>query len=211
MPLLPIIGLSIAVSGLSTLFGAALGIPLGTWLGLTRFRGRTVALALVYAGMGLPPVVVGLAVYLLLSRSGPLGALGWLFTPRAMVLAQTVLVLPLVAGLTAAAVAAVPDELPLQLRGLGASPRQARWEVLREMRPGLLAALAAGFGRSLSEVGAVLIVGGNIAGQTRVMTTAIVLETGRGEFATALALGGVLLALAVLANLFMLRLGGLTS
>jgi tungstate transport system permease protein len=158
--------------------------------------------------MGLPPVVVGLAVYLLLSRSGPLGALGWLFTPRAMILAQVILVLPLVTGLTAAAVAAVPAELFIQVVGLGASRRQARLAVLREARPGVLAAIAAGFGRSASEVGAVLIVGGNIAGRTRVLTTAIVLETGKGDFAAALALGGVLLALAFLANLAILRLQG---
>lgn len=208
MTLWSIAWLSLRVSGAALLVGAAIGVPLGTWLGLARFRGKRLVEAIVFTGMGLPPVVVGLAVYLLLSRSGPLGALGWLFTPRAMILAQVILVLPLVTGLTAAAVGAVPAELYVQILGLGASHRQARLAVLREAWPGVLAAVAAGFGRSLSEVGAVLIVGGNIAGQTRVMTTAIVLETGKGDFAAAMALGGLLLALAFLANLAILRLRG---
>ncbi len=158
--------------------------------------------------MGLPPVVVGLAVYLLLSRSGPLALLDWLFTPAAMILAQTVIALPLVAGITMTAVAAVPAELLLQLRSLGATAWQVRRAVLREARLGVLVAVAAAFGRITSEVGAALMVGGNIQGHTRVLSTAIVLETGKGEFALALALGGWLLALTFLANLIVVRLQG---
>src|SRR5262249_38764496 len=164
--------------------------------------------AVIYTGMGLPPVVVGVVVYLLLSRSGPLAFLGWLFTPAAMTLAQAVIALPLVAGLTLAAVAAVPPELSLQLRALGASRWQARWAVLREARAGVLAALAAGFGRVIAEVGAALMVGGNIQGHTRTLTTAIVLETGKGEFALALALAGWLLAVALAVNAAALALHG---
>jgi tungstate transport system permease protein len=203
-----VLWLSLRVSGTALLLGGLAGVPLGTWLGLARFRGRGLLTAVVYTGMGLPPVVVGLVVYLLLSRSGPLGGLGWLFTPGAMVLAQAVIALPVVAGVTLSAVAAVPAELALQVRSLGASPWQARWAVLREARAGVLTALAAGFGRTISEVGASLMVGGNIQGHTRVLTTAIVLETGKGEFALALALGGWLLALALAVNAAILSLHG---
>jgi tungstate transport system permease protein len=161
-----VLWLSLRVSGTALLLGALAGVPLGTWLGLARFRGRRLLTAFVYTGMGLPPVVVGLAVYLLLSRSGPLGELGWLFTPRAMVLAQAVIALPVVAGITLSAVAAVPAELAPQVRALGASWWQARRAVLREARAGVLTALAAGFGRTISEVGASLMVGGNIQGMT---------------------------------------------
>jgi tungstate transport system permease protein len=204
----PVVGLSVQVAATALVLSALAGVPLGVWLALARFRGRGLVMALVYTGMGLPPVVVGLAVYLLLSRSGPLGGLGWLFTPRAMILAQTVIALPLVTGITLAAVAAIPAELSLQVRSLGAGPCQARWVLVREARAGVLVALTAGFGRALSEVGAALMVGGNIEGQTRVLTTAIVLETAKGEFALALALGGWLLALALLVNLVVVRLQG---
>jgi tungstate transport system permease protein len=204
----PIVWLSLEVSGAALLLCGVLGVPLGAWLGLARFRGRGLVLALLYTGMSLPPVVVGLAVYLLLSRSGPLALLGWLFTPQAMILAQVLIGLPLVAGLTLAAVAAVPGELHLQVRSLGASPRQARRAVLREARPGVLAALAVAFGRMLSEVGSALLVGGNIQGHTRVLTTAIVLETGKGQFALALALAGWLLTLALAVNGLILGLQG---
>jgi tungstate transport system permease protein len=204
----PVIWLSLRVSGTALLLAALAGIPLGVWLGLARFRGRRLLTALVCTGMGIPPVVVGLAVYLLLSRSGPLGNLEWLFTPAAMVLAQTVIALPVVAGITLAAVAAVPGELVLQVRALGASRWQAQWAVLREARAGVLVALAAAFGRTISEVGAALMVGGNVHGHTRVLTTAIVLETGKGEFALALALAGWLLALALAVNVAMLSFQG---
>jgi tungstate transport system permease protein len=203
-----VVALSVRVAATALVLSALAGVPLGGWLALARFRCRGLVMALVYAGMGLPPVVVGLAVYLLLSRSGPLGGLGWLFTPRAMILAQTVIALPLVTGITLAAVAAIPAELSLQVRSLGAGPWQARWVLVLEARAGVLVALAAGFGRALSEVGAALIVGGNIQGQTRVLTTAIVLETAKGEFALALALGGWLLALALVVNLLVVRLQG---
>jgi len=158
--------------------------------------------------MGLPPVVVGLAVYLLLSRSGPLSSLAWLYTPQAMILAQTVIALPLVAGLVMGAVSSVPHDLILQVRSLGATPRQVRWAVLREIRTSVLFAVLAAFGRIISEVGAALMVGGNIQGQTRVLTTAIVLETGKGEFAMALALGGWLVTLTLVVNLAAMRLEG---
>jgi len=198
--------LSLRVSGTAVAISAAVGIPLGAWLGLASSPVRRLLQPLVHTGMALPPVVVGLVLYILFSRSGPLGSLGWLFTPRAMIAAQTILALPFVLGITMAAVAAVPRELALQVRSLGASRRQQRWTVLREARQGVFLAVAAAFGRSISEVGAVLIVGGNIAGHTRVLTTAIVLETSKGDFAFALSLGAVLLGLALLVNLLILRL-----
>jgi tungstate transport system permease protein len=203
-----IVWLSLRVAGAALLGSALIGVPLGAWLALSRFRGKGLLIALVCTGMALPPVVVGLAVYLLLSRSGPLAGLGWLFTPEAMILAQTVIALPLVTGITLSSVSAVPPELVLQVRALGASPWQARWAVLREARAGVLVALAAAFGRVISEVGAALMVGGNIQGHTRVLTTAIVLETGKGEFAVALALAGWLLALALAVNVAMVALQG---
>jgi tungstate transport system permease protein len=201
-----IASLSLQVSGLALLISTILGIPLGAWLGLGRFLGRRLAVAFVYTGMGFPPVVVGLFVYLLLSRPGPLGAWGWLFTPTAMVLAQVVISLPLVAGFTMAAVMGVDPELRPQLVSLGATQRQATWALLREARLGVLVAIIAGFGSIISEVGAVMMVGGNIEGYTRLLTTAIVLETQKGNFDLAIALGFILLSIAFLINLFMLRL-----
>jgi tungstate transport system permease protein len=155
--------------------------------------------------MALPPVIVGLILYLLLSRSGALGNLNWLFSPQAMILAQTILAIPFVIGITMVAVASVPRELEWQLRSLGASREQARWEIVREARAGILLAIATAFGRSLSEVGAVWLVGGNIEGHTRVLTTAIVLETGKGNFALALTLGATLLLVALAINLVLVR------
>ena len=203
-----IIALSLHVSGLALLYSALLGIPLGALLGLRAFRGRRLAIALVYTGMGFPPVVIGLFVYLLLSRAGPLGFLGWLFTPSAMVLAQTIISFPLVAGFTMAAVLGIDPSLRLQLRSLGASPVQAARAILWEARFGVLVALIAGFGSIISEVGAVMLVGGNIQGSTRVLTTAIVLETRTGNFDLALALAFVLLSVMFLINLLALRLQG---
>jgi tungstate transport system permease protein len=203
-----IIGLSLRVSGLALLYSALLGIPLGVLLGLRAFRGRQLAIALVYTGMGFPPVVIGLFVYLLLSRAGPLGFLGWLFTPNAMVLAQTIISFPLVAGFTMAAVLAIDPALRLQLRSLGASPVQAARALVWEARIGVLVALIAGFGSIISEVGAVMLVGGNIQGSTRVLTTAIVLETRTGSFDLALALAFVLLTIMFLINVLVLRLQG---
>lgn len=200
--------LTLQVSGTAVLLSSLIGIPLGAWLGLARNRMTPILRVVVQTGMALPPVVVGLVLYILLSRSGPLAALGWLFSLQAMVLAQTILALPFVVGITMSSVAAVPKELLPQLRSLGATERQIRWTVLREARHGVLLAVAAAFGRSISEVGAVLIVGGNIQGHTRVLTTAIVLETSKGEFGFALALGVALLLLALLVNFLILRLHG---
>ncbi len=208
--LFEIILLSLRVSGLALLISTAVGAPIGVGLGLTRTRAHGLITAILYTGMGLPPVVVGLFVYLMLSRSGPLGVLGWLFTPSAMVTAQTIIALPLVTGLTMTAVRSVDPTLRLQVRSLGATAVQEAWAVLVEARIGVVAAIVAAFGGIISEVGAVMLVGGNIAGKTRVLTTAIVLNTRQGEFALALALGIILLALAFVANVALLRLQGKT-
>jgi tungstate transport system permease protein len=198
---LEIVHLSLLVTGIALGISTLMGVPAGAALGLwTRIRLRGLVTVLLYTGMGLPPVVVGLAVYLLLSRSGPLGGLDWLFTPRAMVLAQIVIALPVVAGLTMAAVQSVDPGLRLQVRALGATRWQELIAVLREARVGVLAAIVAAFGSIISEVGAVMLVGGNIEGRTRVLTTAIVLNTRMGDFDLALALGLILLLLAFLAN-----------
>jgi len=201
-----IVARSVQVSGLAVLLGLLVGIPVGTWLGLARFPGRGIGVALVNTGLALPPVVVGLFVYVFLSRQGPLGSLGWLYTPSAMVTAQFFLAAPYVAAITLAAVQSVPDELRLQARALGASRWRALLLHLREARLSMMAAVAAGFGAVVSEVGAVMMVGGNVQGQTRVITTAIVLETRRGRFATAMALGLILLVMAFAANAVITRL-----
>ena len=204
--LLNIVGLTALVSGSALLLSCAFGIPIGVTLGLKEFRGRRFLHLLISAGMGLPPVVVGLVVFLLLSRSGPLGVLDWLFTPGAMISAQSILAFPLAAGLTATAVREVSPGLVLQVRSLGATPWQEGWTVLRQARRGVLAAVLAALGRIISEVGSVILVGGNIAGRTRVLSTAIVLETRQGNFELALALGMILLGLALLGNAILLRL-----
>ncbi len=205
--LLRVVWLTLRVTGFALLFAILLGIPAGVALGLgRRIPAGGCLIPLIDTGMGLPPVVVGLVVYLFLSNQGPLGSWQWLFTPAAMVLAQTVIALPLVVGLTLTAVQAVDPLLHLQVRSLGATRWQLGWTVLREARLGLFAAVVAAFGSIISEVGAVMLVGGNIQGQTRVLTTAIVLETRRGNFALALALGLILLGLAFIANLLLYRL-----
>ena len=211
--LIEIIVLSLQVSGVALLFSTLIGIPVGALMGLTRFRGRRLVMALLYTGMGFPPVVVGLFVYLLLSRSGPLGGLDLafiptLFTPAAMVIAQIIIAFPLVAGFTMAAVMGVDPQLRQQVMSLGATKRQAALTVLSEARVGVVVSVIAGFGGIISEVGAVILVGGNIEHRTRVLTTAIVLETRKGNFDLAMALGAVLLAMAFIANLAMLRLQG---
>ena len=203
-----IIALSLHVSGLALLLSTLLGVPLGALLGLRSFPGRRLITALVYTGMGLPPVVVGLVVYLLLSRVGPLGFLAWLFTANAMVLAQTMLSLPLIAGLTMTAVQGVDPLLQLQIQSLGATPTQTTRTILWEARAGVVVAIVAGFGAIISEVGAVMLVGGNIAGETRVLTTAIVLQTRMGAFDLALALSFVLLAITFVLNGMVLLLQG---
>src|SRR5688572_23189760 len=193
--------LSLQVSAIATVISLLLGLPLGTWLALGNFRGRSFILSIVNTGMALPPVVVGLVVAILLWRSGPLGNLRLIYTPVAIIIAQTVIAAPVVTGLTAAALEALDPRLQQQLLGLGASRVQMVWHLWREARLPLLAALMAGFGSVISEVGASMMVGGNIRGQTRVLTTAIVLETSKGEFDTALALSALLLVLTYLINL----------
>lgn len=206
--LLDIIWLSLKVTGVGLVFSNLIGIPTGVFMGLRRFRGRRFIMALLYTGMGFPPVVIGLFVYLLLSRSGPLGVLGWLLTPKAMVIAQTIIAFPIVAGFTMVAVTAVDPQLRMQLMSLGATSRQATWSLLKEARLGVVVAVIAAFGSIISEVGSVMLVGGNIAGKTRVLTTAIVLETRKGAFGFAIALGIVLLGIVFLANVAMMRLQG---
>jgi tungstate transport system permease protein len=192
--------LSLKLSATATLLSLVVGLPLGTLLALVRFPGRRLVVALVNTGMGLPPVVVGLFISILLWRNGPLGALELLYTPGAIVLAQFVIAVPLVIGLTLAAVQQIPERFRLQMQALGASRGQLLWVLVREARLALLAALMAGFGAVISEVGASLMVGGNIRGQTRVLTTATVLETGKGNFDVAIALSVILLGLTFLVN-----------
>ena len=190
-----ILWLSLLVSGTATLIALLIGIPMGVLLALTRFPGRRVAVSAVNTGMGLPPVVVGLFVSILLWRSGPFGDLEILYTPAAIVIAQAVIASPIVTGITLAAVQHVPAAFRLQLLGLGASRLQMVWIVLREARLPMLAAIMAGFGGVISEIGASMMVGGNIKGQTRTLTTAMVLETGKGNFEIAIALSLLLLVL----------------
>jgi tungstate transport system permease protein len=201
MDILEITFLSLQVSTIATLISLLIGLPFGTWLALGNFRGRSFILSVVNTGMALPPVVVGLVVAMTLWRSGPLGGLKLIYTPWAIIIAQTVISAPVVTGLTAAALAALDPRLQQQLLGLGASRLQMIWMLWREARLPLLAALMAGFGSVISEVGASMMVGGNIRGQTRVLTTAIVLETSKGEFEKALALSALLLVITYLINL----------
>ncbi len=201
MDILEITALSLQVSTIATLISLLIGLPFGTWLALGDFRGRSFLLSVVNTGMALPPVVVGLVVAITLWRSGPLGGLKLIYTPWAIIIAQTVISAPVVTGLTAAALAALDPRLQQQLLGLGASRPQMIWMLWREARLPLLAALMAGFGSVISEVGASMMVGGNIRGQTRVLTTAIVLETSKGEFERALALSALLLIITYLINL----------
>src|SRR5262245_4048605 len=198
LEVLQITCLSLQVSGLATLLSLILGIPLGTIIGLTRFPGRGVIVSLVNTGMGLPPVVVGLYVSIFLWRSGPLGSLELLYTPTAMVIAQWIIAFPVVTGLTMAGVQQIDPQFRLQLLGVGASRLQFLCLLLREMRLSLLAAIMAGFGAVISEIGASMMVGGNILGHTRVLTTATVLETSKGNFEVAIALSLILLAITFL-------------
>jgi tungstate transport system permease protein len=201
--LMRIAGLSLAVSVSATGLAAVLGIPLGVALHVGHFRGRATMAVLVNAGMALPPVVVGLLVMLMLWRTGPLGSLQLLFTPPAMVVAQVIVALPLVAGITRAAISLLEPDLVLAMRADGAGETRVGRELTRAALPQVLIAVAAGFGRAISEVGASLMVGGNIVGQTRILTTAIALESGRGDFALALALGGFLLLVALGVNMLL--------
>jgi tungstate transport system permease protein len=192
--------LSLQISATATLASLLVGVPAGTVLALTRFPGRSLVVSLVNTGMGLPPVVVGLFVTILLWRNGLLGALELLYTPSAMVLAQFVIAAPIVTGLALAAVQQIPEGFRLQLLALGASRPQMTWMLVKEARLPMLAALMAGFGGVISEVGASMMVGGNIKGSTRVLTTATVLETGKGNFDVAIALSLILLAITFLVN-----------
>jgi tungstate transport system permease protein len=193
--------LSLKVSGTATLISLFIGISVGATVALTRFPGRRIAVSLINTGMALPPVVVGLFVTIFLWRNGPLGILGILYTPLAMVIAQTVIATPIVMGITLAAVQQLPTKLRLQILALGATRLQMVWILIKEAKLSLLAAVMAGFGGVISEVGASIMVGGNIKGYSRVLTTATVMETGRGNFDVAIALSIILLLLAYLINL----------
>jgi len=195
-----IVALSLQISLTAVALAALIGLPLGAGLAVMRFRGRSAAVITLNAMMGLPPVVVGLLVYLLLSRAGPLGSLGLLYTPSAMVIAQAILVTPIVAALTRQVIEDMKDEYLDQLRMFGKSPFGMVKTLLWDARYSLLTALLAGFGRAVAEVGAVIIVGGNINHVTRVMTTTIALETSKGDLALALGLGLVLVTITIAAN-----------
>jgi tungstate transport system permease protein len=195
-----IMWLSLELSGLATILSVILGIPLGTAIGLGRFLGRGLVLSVVNTGMGLPPVVVGLFVSIVLWRSGPLGVLELLYTPGAIVIAQFIIAFPVVTGLTVTAVQQLDPRLRVQLLGLGASRLQVIRQLIREARLAMLAAVMAGFGAVISEVGASMMVGGNILGYTRVLTTATVLETAKGNFDVAIALSVILLGITFLIN-----------
>jgi ABC-type tungstate transport system substrate-binding protein len=209
--LLQVVGLSLRVSGLACLIGALVGLWLGTWLAVSHFPGQAVLIWLLNTLLALPSVVVGLVVYLLLSRAGPLGSLGILFTPTAMVIAQSMLVVPLMAALTRRLVMDALEDGGDQLRSLGAGPMQAGALLLVHERLAVLTIVLTAFGRAIAEVGAVMIVGGNIDGVTRVMTTSIALETSKGDLPLALALGLLLLGVVALVNLLIAAMPGRTS
>jgi tungstate transport system permease protein len=211
--LLNIISVTLRVSLTALLIACAIGIPLGALIGLTRFPARRFVIAMIYTGMAFPPVVIGLVVYVLLSRNGLIGKLALpfvpsLFTIETMIVAQVILALPLVVGVTMSEVINVSKALRLQIRALGATPTQAALTTLREAKAGVVLAAVSGFGAAISEVGAVMLVGGNIENQTRTLTTAIVLETSKGEFDVALPLGALLLTIAFVVNALAIRLQG---
>ena len=198
-----ILGLTLVVAGLATAIGVVTGVPFGVWLGLAQFRGRGFLTALVNTGMGMPPVLAGLFLLLLLWNDGILGSWNVLFTPGAMVAAQALLAFPIAAGVTAGAVRNLNRDAHEQLAAVGVSGFRKGRIAMREVWPGIVAAIAAAFGRVIAEVGAVLIVGGNIEGETRVLTTAIVQESRQADFATAVGLGIVLLAVALVVNVLL--------
>lgn len=198
--------LSIKVSGSATLISLILGITVGASVALTRFPGRRIVVSLINTGMALPPVVVGLFVTISLWRNGPLGILGILYTPLAMIIAQAIIATPIVTGITLAAVQQLPSKLRLQILALGATRFQMLWILIKEAKLSLLAAVMAGFGGVISEVGASIMVGGNIKGYSRVLTTATVMETSRGNFDVAIALSVILLLLAYLINLVLTQI-----
>lgn len=192
---------SLYVSGTATIISLVIGVGIGAALAFCEFRGRLIAMSLVNTGMGFPPVVIGLFISLLLWRSGPLGQLGWIYSTKAMILAQVVIATPVITGFTAASLSSLHPRLKLQVYALGASRLQMLWLLLQEVRLPLLAALMAGFGAAISEVGASVMVGGNIRGETRVLTGTILLEQSKGQFDVALALGIILLAMMVAVNI----------
>jgi len=198
--------LSFQVSLSAVFLGAIVGIPMGTLLGLKDFKGKQLVITLTNTLMGLPPVVIGLILYLLLSRSGFLGPLQLLYTPWAMILAQFIMAIPIITGLSYSAIAVVPQRLIDHAVSLGASRRQLAWIIIREAKVGILAALVAAFGGAISEVGAIMLVGGNIRYLTRALTTAIVLYTSTGEFDIAISLGIILLSTSFVVNLFLTHL-----
>ncbi len=195
--------LSLNVSGIATFISLFIGVSIGTVVALSKFPGRKIVVSLINTGMGLPPVVVGLFVTIFLWRSGPFGFLGLLYTPTAMIIAQSVIATPIVMGITLAAMQQLPKKLRLQILALGATRLQMVWTLIKEARLPLLAAIMAGFGGVISEIGASIMVGGNIKGYSRVLTTATVMETGKGNFDIAIALSIILLALAYLINLIL--------
>jgi tungstate transport system permease protein len=198
--------LSLEVSGIATLISLLIGVSVGVAIALSKFLGRRLVIGLINTGMGLPPVVVGLFVTMFLWRNGPLGFLGILYTPTAMIIAQTVIATPIVMGITLAAIQQLPPKLRLQILALGATRLQMVWILTKEARLPLLAAVMAGFGGVISEVGASIMVGGNIKGYSRVLTTATVMETSRGNFDIAIALGIILLLLAYFVNLILTQI-----
>lgn len=206
--LVDIVGRSLTVSLSAVLLASLIGLPLGALMAVYRYPGRRASIVLLNALMGLPPVFVGLIVYMMLSRSGPLGVLGLLYTPWAMIIAQTLLITPIVSALSRQIVRALFDEYRDLLCSFGARPSQMLWTLLRDCRAALVTAVMAGFGRALAEVGAVFIVGGNIAYATRVMTTAIALETAKGNLALAMALGLILVLIALSVNAVAAWIGG---
>lgn len=195
-----ILFLSLQVSFSAVLIGMLIGIPIGTFLGINKFPGKIVIVNIIYTLMGLPPVIAGLIVYLFLSRSGPIGSLELLFTPTAMVVAQVLLVTPIITGLSMVAISNKDQAITQTALTLGATRTQAAWTVIKEARGAIIAAMVTGFGRAIAEVGAVMLVGGNILHNTRVMTTAIVMETRQGNFDVALAIGIVLLIISFIVN-----------
>jgi len=198
--------LSLQVSGTATLISLVIGISVGTIVALTEFQGRRFVVSLINTGMGLPPVVVGLFVTIFLWRNGPLGFLGVLYTPTAMILAQAIIASPIVMGISLAAIQALPKNLRLQILALGATRLQMVWILIKEAKLPLLAGVMAGFGGVISEVGASIMVGGNIKGYSRVLTTATVMETSRGNFDIAIALGIILLLMAYFINLVLTQI-----
>ncbi|MFB3885344.1 MAG: ABC transporter permease [Thermodesulfobacteriota bacterium] len=198
--------LSLKVSGLATLISLFIGISIGASVALSRFPGRRIVVSIINTGMALPPVVVGLFVTIFLWRNGPLGVLGVLYTPTAMIIAQTIIAAPIVTGITLAAIQQLPQKLRLQILALGATRLQMVWILIKEAKLPLLAAVMAGFGGVISEVGASIMVGGNIKGYSRVLTTATVMETSRGNFDIAIALGIILLLLAYFINLILTQI-----